>query len=55
MSYSVMVTLSCDVCNTEADSSDWTVCEARITGRGDGWHFAKGRDICENCWDEGER
>lgn len=55
MSYSVIVTLSCDVCDTDADSSDWTVREARLTGKADGWHFTNGRDICKYCWEEGER
>lgn len=50
--------LVCDVCDAPSDQVGTgidTVSWARRHGRDQDWHFSKGRDICAECWEKGER
>ena len=49
MSYSKMVTIICDKCGDTADSSGWTVAEARKLARGLGYTYDAPDDVCALC------
>jgi hypothetical protein len=52
------VWLVCDVCDTASSvvgTGIDTVKDAREHGQDQGWHFVKRRDICQDCWEAGER
>ncbi|MER7953879.1 hypothetical protein [Streptomyces sp. NPDC096030] len=45
-----------DCSNATHSASAWTVTEVRRQGREDGWHQRPGgRDICPDCWKDGQR
>lgn len=50
-----MIDICCEACNTNLDDPQWTVKQARNEARKSGWHISLGRDICPDCWEQGER
>lgn len=56
MSVVRMIDLRCDGCDSDYDDPRWTVADVRHSAKRDGWrHTREGRDICPECWDQGER
>lgn len=56
MSVVRMIDLLCNCCHSGYDDPQWTVAQVRNSARQDGWrHTREGRDICPECWKEGER
>ena len=71
MSYARVVYLYCDPCrDNNADYEPFRVDPPAAIMRGDGggtaeieredaakagWHYVKGRDICDQCWEAGKR
>ena len=50
--------VECDACGQEVGSSDYGCTDAvsaRHAARQEGAHRSRGRDICEDCWKQGER
>jgi len=45
------IQVTCDECDSECDSTEYTVARARKGARKDGWKRRNGRDICPNCQD----
>jgi hypothetical protein len=46
------IQVTCDECGSECDSTEYTVAQARMGAREDGWKRRNGRDICPNCQEE---
>lgn len=57
MSIMTSVWVICDACDIDsaADYGARNVADARADAKDRGWHRAKGRDICADCWKEGVR
>jgi hypothetical protein len=57
VSISKAVWVVCDACDEDSatDYGERSVADARARARSDGWHQTKGRDICPDCWEAGER
>jgi len=48
--------VACDECDAAAgDDYEQTAADAREVAKDFGYHRAKGRDLCADCWDEGVR
>lgn len=55
MSIRRAIEVVCDNCLTEQDQHFWTVSEARLAARADGWGRRGNRDLCPNCLDKPTR